>query len=154
MLAALALSTVGAAVMSASDDSSHKSASTVIPRPIEEALSIVASFRGAGPLTVDTNAGSVASDGWASMPEGPNSGVSRHWSLLASDGSGPVLLSVNILDDGTEAVDAWVPGASQANSWTLSTTNASPSTAHHVTVSGTTWSTATWTLSHTSSNAK
>lgn len=151
-VATAALLAVGAAVLSASEvpsASSHTSESAAIPRPVEEALSIVASYRGAGPLTVDPTAGSVALIGWASTSEDPNSGVLQHWSLRATDKSGAIVLGISVMDNRMELVAAWVPGASQTNTWTFNTRNASPGSAHHVTVPG-----ATWSLSHSSPNTK
>ena len=142
IIAVTTLLVIGAAVLSVREDSSarlRQSTTPAIPLPVKEALTVVSSYHGLGPLAVDPNAGSVVNGVWTSTSEGHSAGVLQHWSLRATDKSGPIVLGITVLKNGTEDVDAWVPGASHSNSWLFNATNGSIEVIHHVTVAGTTW---------------
>jgi hypothetical protein len=137
LLSTSAIVFVMSIVLNASTSTSVTSESTAIPLPVQEALSVVAASRGAGPLTVDPNGGSVVGGVWTATTTGQSVGVSQHWSLRASDNSGVIVLGIIVMSNGTEAVNGWIPGASQAGSWVFNTANASPAATFHVTVPGT-----------------
>ncbi|HET8991256.1 MAG TPA: hypothetical protein VFN59_09185, partial [Acidimicrobiales bacterium] len=99
---------------------SNASAEASTPIRVEEALSVVASSLGNGPLTIDTSEGSVAGGVWSSDTENGSSGVSQHWSLRAFDSTGTIVLGIMVTDNGTEAVSGWVPGTSTVNNWIFS----------------------------------
>ncbi len=116
---------------------SLRSSLTAIPAPVKEALSVVESSRKAGPLRVDQNAGSVMGGAWTAETTGQSPGVIQHWSVLASDSKGRIVLGIIVMDNGTEAVSGWVPGASHATNWIFN--RADPSTSvRHMTVTGST----------------
>jgi len=119
--------------------SPHTLTTTAIPLPVQEALTVVATSRDSGPLTVDSTAGSVDSGVYSSSTENQSVGVSQHWSLMASDSSGIIILGIMVTDSGVEAVSGWVPGASQDSNWVFNTSNASPAATFQVTVPGTTF---------------
>ena len=122
----------------ASPANSPRSASTMIPVPVQEALTIVESSRNAGPLTVDPTGGSVVGGVWTSTTTGQSVGVTQHWSLRASDNSGTIVLGINVSDSGTEVVGGWVPGTSQSTNWIFNAADPSLATTYQVTVPGTT----------------
>lgn len=107
------------------------------PVPVQDALSVVASSLGDGPLTVDTSAGSVAGGVWSSDTENGSSGVSQHWSLKASDATSTIVLGIMVTDGGTEVVSGWVPGASEVSNWIFNTSGPTPGSVYQVTVPAT-----------------
>ena len=116
---------------------SPRTSLAAIPAPVQEALSVVESSRKAGALRVDPNAGSVMGGVWTSTTTGQSPGVTQHWSVLASDRKGRIVLGIIVIDNGTEAVSGWVPGASHSTNWIFN--QADPSTSvHQMTVTGST----------------
>ena len=116
---------------------SPRSSLTAIPASVQEALSVVESSRKAGPLSVNQNAGSVMGGVWTAETTGQSPGVTQHWSVPATDSKGRISLGIIVMDNGTEAVSGWVPGASHATNWIFN--RADPSTSvRHMTVTGST----------------
>ena len=131
----------GFVTTNAPSTTSPRTTTMVIPSPVREALAVVESSHRAGPLTVDPNAGSVTGGAWAASTTGQSAGVTQHWSVLASDKKGKIVLGIIVINNGTEAVSGWVPGAHHSTSWMFN--EADPSaTVHQLTVAGTTtvWS--------------
>gem|GEM_PF-5881540 len=122
-----------------SSPSPHTLTSTAIPLPVQEALAVVATARDSGPLTVDSTAGSVDSGVYSSSTENQSVGVSQHWSLIASDNSGKIILGIMVSDSGVEVVSGWVPGDNQESNWVFNTSNASPAAPFETKVPGTTF---------------
>jgi hypothetical protein len=108
------------------------------PIPVQAALSIVQSARGAGPLTVNSSGGSTLGGVWSnSASTGEGNEATQHWSFEASDAQGSVVLGISVFSNGTEAVSGWVPGTSNVTNWIFNSSNATPSATYQVTVPGT-----------------
>jgi hypothetical protein len=101
------------------------------PIPVQDALSIVQSFRNAGALVVSPSGGSALGGVWSDSAV-----ASQHWSIEASDSEGSVVLGISVYEDGTEAVSGWIPGTSSVTSWIFDASNAVPSATYQVTVPG------------------
>ncbi|HSN02220.1 MAG TPA: hypothetical protein VLS91_01930 [Acidimicrobiales bacterium] len=137
----VSLLATGFVTTNAPSTTSPRTTTMVIPSPVREALSVVEYSRRAGPLTVDPNAGSVVGGVWTSSRTRQSAGVTQHWSVLAADKKGKIVLGIIVINNGTEAVSGWVPGAHHSTSWMFN--EADPSaTVHQLTVAGTTtvWS--------------
>ena len=137
----VSLLATGFVTTTAPSTTSPPTTTMMIPGPVREALSVVESSRKAGSLTVDPNAGSVVGGVWTSSRTRQSAGVTQHWSVLASDKKGKIVLGIIVINNGTEAVSGWVPGAHHSTSWMFD--EADPSaTMHRLTVAGTTtvWS--------------
>ncbi len=127
---------VPAGISSASGSNSTVAA---MPVPVQEALSLVEAYRGAGPLAITLTAGSVSAGIWTSSTEGQSIGVSQHWSFAAQDNSGVVAIGVLVTTAGTEDVSAWVPGSNSTNNWVFNSVNDAATNIYQVTVPASTY---------------